>query len=174
MYTKWRNRWRWNQECCFCCCCGGCCVREREFLAIKLAFWPVSKWLSEIRATLPLELNAYTASASTTMTRFDRFDGKIQLSKICTTNFWRIKKHVNSSQSMQLEFYIISTNCDIKRIESIQKQFLIFSIRKLGWVDRFRLPSYKKRLLFHNESFKQYSYNHLCLVAFHPEYCYKT
>lgn len=37
---------------------------------------------------------------------------------------------------------------DTIRIESVQKQFLIFALRKLGWNDGFRLPSYKNRLLF--------------------------
>lgn len=35
---------------------------------------------------------------------------------------------------------------DIKRIESIQKQFLLFCLRDLGWHDRFQLPSYRHRL----------------------------
>ena len=35
---------------------------------------------------------------------------------------------------------------DIDRIESIQKQFLLFCLRNLGWRDRFHLPSYKQRL----------------------------
>lgn len=43
-----------------------------------------------------------------------------------------------------------TTNIDKNRIESIQKQFLKFALRKLGWRDRFVLPSYKSRLLlFH-------------------------
>ena len=32
---------------------------------------------------------------------------------------------------------------DVKRIESIQKQFLIFCLRNLGWADRFHLPPYR-------------------------------
>ena len=32
-----------------------------------------------------------------------------------------------------------------KRIESIQKQFLLFALRKLGWNRRSNLPSYKSR-----------------------------
>lgn len=35
-----------------------------------------------------------------------------------------------------------------KNIESIQKQFLIFAIRKFKWPKRFDYPSYKHRLLF--------------------------
>lgn len=34
----------------------------------------------------------------------------------------------------------------INRIESIQKKFLLFALRNLGWRDRFILPSYKDRL----------------------------
>lgn len=34
------------------------------------------------------------------------------------------------------------------KIESIQKQFLLFALRKFHWHDRFHLPSYKHRLLF--------------------------
>lgn len=41
-----------------------------------------------------------------------------------------------------------STKCDIVRIESIQKQFLLFAFRKFKWTERFKLPSYKNRLLF--------------------------
>lgn len=41
-----------------------------------------------------------------------------------------------------------SVKSDIIRIESIQKQFLLFALRKFQWKDRFRLPSYKNRLLF--------------------------
>lgn len=52
-----RHRWRWNQESCFCGWWYCCCV-VRELLAIKVVFWPVSKWLSNIKAMLPLELNA--------------------------------------------------------------------------------------------------------------------
>ena len=37
-------------------------------------------------------------------------------------------------------------NCDSKRIESIQKQFLLFALRGLGWSHRFRLPPYEARL----------------------------
>lgn len=35
----------------------------------------------------------------------------------------------------------------IKKIESIQKQFLLFALRKFKWKNRFQLPSYKNRLL---------------------------
>lgn len=35
---------------------------------------------------------------------------------------------------------------DRNRIESIQKQFLLFALRHLGWADRFRLPPYQARL----------------------------
>jgi len=35
----------------------------------------------------------------------------------------------------------------ITKIESIQKQFLLYALRKLNWPQRFRLPSYKNRLL---------------------------
>lgn len=35
---------------------------------------------------------------------------------------------------------------DNNRLESIQKQFLLFALRDLGWRDRFILPSYKARL----------------------------
>lgn len=36
--------------------------------------------------------------------------------------------------------------CHATRIESIQKKFLLFALRNLGWRDRFELPSYKNRL----------------------------
>jgi hypothetical protein len=36
--------------------------------------------------------------------------------------------------------------CDINRLESNQKQFLLFSLRNLGWQDRFQLPPYEQRL----------------------------
>lgn len=35
----------------------------------------------------------------------------------------------------------------IVNIESIQKQFLLYALRKFKWKDRLRLPSYKHRLL---------------------------
>lgn len=35
---------------------------------------------------------------------------------------------------------------DINRLESIQKQFLLFALRHLPWSHRFRLPSYESRL----------------------------
>lgn len=35
---------------------------------------------------------------------------------------------------------------DINRIESIQKQFLLFCLRGLGWREGFHLPSYRHRL----------------------------
>lgn len=35
----------------------------------------------------------------------------------------------------------------IKDIESIQKQFLLFALRKFQWPNRFQLPPYKHRLL---------------------------
>lgn len=40
--------------------------------------------------------------------------------------------------------------CDIKKIESIQKQFLIYALRKFKWNrdNNYRLPPYKHRLLF--------------------------
>lgn len=41
-----------------------------------------------------------------------------------------------------------TNKCDIIRIESIQKQFLLYALRKFHWADRFKLPSYKNRLLF--------------------------
>lgn len=36
----------------------------------------------------------------------------------------------------------------IVKIESIQKQFLLYALRKFKWKDRFNLPSYENRLLF--------------------------
>ena len=36
--------------------------------------------------------------------------------------------------------------CDITRIESVQKQFLLFALRDLGWAPGFQLPSYEARL----------------------------
>ena len=33
-----------------------------------------------------------------------------------------------------------------KRIESIQKKFLLFALRDIGWRDRFNLPKYESRL----------------------------
>lgn len=39
---------------------------------------------------------------------------------------------------------------DIKRIEYIQKQFLLFCLRDLGWRNRFQLLSYRHRLNFLN------------------------
>lgn len=35
---------------------------------------------------------------------------------------------------------------DVSRIESLQKQFLLFCLRDLGWSDGFRLPPYRRRL----------------------------
>ena len=32
------------------------------------------------------------------------------------------------------------------RLESVQKQFLLFALRNLGWRDRYVLPSYRSRL----------------------------
>lgn len=41
------------------------------------------------------------------------------------------------------------------RIESIQKKFLLFALRDLGWSNRFELPSYKNRLkLLHMNTLK--------------------
>ena len=37
-------------------------------------------------------------------------------------------------------------NCDISKIESVQKQFLLFSLRNLGWPSDGMLPPYKSRL----------------------------
>lgn len=37
---------------------------------------------------------------------------------------------------------------DCIRIESLQKQFLLYALRKFGWADRFDLPSYRDRLLY--------------------------
>lgn len=37
-------------------------------------------------------------------------------------------------------------DCDKKRIESVQKQFLLFALRRLNWADAFRLPPYEARL----------------------------
>ena len=41
-------------------------------------------------------------------------------------------------------------NIDIAKIESVQKQFLIYAFRKFDWYrnENFTLPSYKHRLLF--------------------------
>ena len=36
---------------------------------------------------------------------------------------------------------------DCNRIESIQKQFLIFALRHLGWSEQFHLPPYDARLM---------------------------
>ena len=33
--------------------------------------------------------------------------------------------------------------CDISRIESVQKQFLLFALRGLGWSHGFQLPPYE-------------------------------
>ena len=35
---------------------------------------------------------------------------------------------------------------DSDRIESVQRQFLLFALRGLGWADRFQLPAYEARL----------------------------
>ena len=35
---------------------------------------------------------------------------------------------------------------DVKRIESVQKQFLLFCLRDLGWSNGYVLPSYRSRL----------------------------
>ncbi|XP_055307195.1 uncharacterized protein LOC129571418 [Sitodiplosis mosellana] len=40
------------------------------------------------------------------------------------------------------------TNEKIARIESVQKQFLLFALRKMKWPHRFILPQYNNRLLF--------------------------
>ena len=37
-----------------------------------------------------------------------------------------------------------------KRIESIQKQFMLYALRKLGWRNRLELPSYRSRCLLIN------------------------
>lgn len=113
------NRWRWNQECCFCC---GCCVRERELLAIKLVFWPVSKWLSEIKATLPRELNAYTASTCTTILRFG---GKILPSKIYAAFLLRISNPVNSfsKYAIWIIYYTRAAFITSVRLRSIENDF---------------------------------------------------
>ena len=39
-------------------------------------------------------------------------------------------------------FYSVHVNC----IESVQKQFLLFALRGLGWHDQFILPPYQDRL----------------------------
>ena len=39
-----------------------------------------------------------------------------------------------------------SYKCYVDRIESVQKQFLIFCLRGLGWENNFNLPSYVSRL----------------------------
>lgn len=41
-------------------------------------------------------------------------------------------------------------NIHIKRIESVQKQFLLFALKNLNWNDQLRLPPYKHRLLLLN------------------------
>ena len=38
------------------------------------------------------------------------------------------------------------TKKQIDALESIQKQFLLFALRNLGWSQRFELPSYESRL----------------------------
>lgn len=49
-----------------------------------------------------------------------------------------------------LEYAVVvwcpSYKCDIDRIESVQKQFLIFALRGLGWNGLFELPPYENRL----------------------------
>lgn len=65
---------------------------------------------------------------------------------------WVIKKLFDTFVIPILEYashvWSPTAKCDIVRIESIQKQFLIFALRKFRWLDRFELPSYKSRLLF--------------------------
>lgn len=50
-----------------------------------------------------------------------------------------------------LEYAVVvwcpSYKCDIDRIESVQKQFLIFALRGLGWNGLFELPPYENRLM---------------------------
>lgn len=43
-----------------------------------------------------------------------------------------------------------TAECDKVKIESIQKQFLLYALRKFDWYrrDKYKLPSYKHRLLF--------------------------
>lgn len=60
----------------------------------------------------------------------------------------------------------------IKSIESVQKQFLLFALRKFKWRDRFRLPSYKHRLLLlhmisleDRRTISQLSFIHSVLIA---------
>ena len=56
---------------------------------------------------------------------------------------------------------------DVKRIESIQKQFLIFCLRNLGWADRFHIPSYRHRLQLLNMLSLRYRQDiSCCLFAF--------
>ena len=38
----------------------------------------------------------------------------------------------------------------LNRLENVQKQFLLFALRDLGWSNRFSLPPYKERLLLLN------------------------
>lgn len=43
-----------------------------------------------------------------------------------------------------------SFECDITKIESVQKQFLLFALRGLGWNNSMNLPPYTSRLLLIN------------------------
>lgn len=41
-------------------------------------------------------------------------------------------------------------DCDNDRIESIQKQFVLFALRHLSWSNKYSLPSYERRLALLN------------------------
>lgn len=68
------------------------------------------------------------------------FDDPWVIKRLFTTFVSPILEYASQIWSPQFKVHTL-------RIESIQKQFLLFALRKFHWKDRFHLPSYKHRLL---------------------------
>ena len=64
---------------------------------------------------------------------------------------------------MWMPFFDLGLN----RLESVQKQFLLFALRDLGWSNRFSLPPYKERLLLLNMLPLSKRHELACLIFVH-------
>ena len=60
----------------------------------------------------------------------------------------QISVYLASAANFRIRYHCMSPflACDITRIESVQKQFLLFALRNLGCAPGFSLPSYEARL----------------------------
>lgn len=99
-------------------------------------------WLDE-KLLFKKHLDVVVAKANSILSLIKRFGKEFKDVFVIKTLFQSLVLSLIEYGSV---IWMPAFNVDINRLESIQKQFLLFCLRDLGWRDRYRLPPYRHRL----------------------------